>query len=53
MRAANWWASAGEQRIPVSGLDWAAGVYLYRLTTYDPSSNAELATATGRMLRLR
>ncbi len=44
--------AAGEQQIPVLGRDWAAGVYLYRLRTYDPVSNATLATATGRMVRL-
>jgi hypothetical protein len=44
---------AGEQQIPVLGRDWAAGVYHYRLSTYDPTSNAPLATAVGRMVRLR
>lgn len=45
--------AAGDQHIPVVGRDWGAGVYHYRLTTYDPATGAELATANGRMLRLR
>ena len=44
---------AGEQQIPVVGREWAAGVYHYRLRALDPNSGAELASASGRMLRLR
>lgn len=45
--------AAGQQQIPVMARDWAAGVYLYRLRMLDPATGAELASANGRMLRLR
>jgi hypothetical protein len=45
--------AAGQQQIAVPGREWAAGLYLYRLRAVDPATGAELASATGRMLRLR
>ncbi|MEO5619110.1 MAG: T9SS type A sorting domain-containing protein, partial [Candidatus Eisenbacteria bacterium] len=45
--------AAGEQQIAVAGREWAAGLYLYRLRAVDPATGAELASANGRMLRLR
>jgi hypothetical protein len=44
---------AGEHQIPVVARDWPAGLYEYRLSARSPIGGAELASVTGRMLRLK
>lgn len=44
---------AGTRQASVSAYDWAPGLYLYRLKMSDPVSGAELATLSGKMMRLQ
>ena len=44
---------AGEQHLPLVGLNAKTGVYLYRLRMTDPVSGGEQAALSGRMLVVR
>ena len=44
---------AGEQHMPLVGLNAKTGVYLYRLRMTDPVSGGEQAALSGRMLVVR